>query len=514
MRTIQLSLIGTLLAALLVAAFLIAAVGSLLPPTVPAIEAGKLILGSSHEGERPAVLFDHDAHTKALGNAPCDSCHHRDAAGVPQVVEQPLAEESVAPSLAETHGKCMTCHEDRLSENLSAGPTTACGDCHSLANNALGKDARDLFFDRHRHAQHEAVLQPELGRSSCASCHHRYDDQRKALYEAPGKESSCRECHEEASTPTVRGLRQAVHQNCVTCHLQRLGLQKKSGPVDCAGCHSSTTPRDWTTVPRLLRGQPEVATIHTMSSAMAAVGFNHAAHESREGTCRVCHHDTLERCVVCHALGKGRDLQTVKLATAHHTPRDPRSCVGCHELEKQEPACRGCHDRPLQELPTTSCGLCHDGGPGVTEVSSDESAPTTSSSRTGALLAAFQDLSSDALPETLRLDLLAAEYEPSIFPHRKIIQTLLQKLEASSLAQHFHPELATLCSGCHHHQQPSQALHYARCAACHGQDDEDRRPGLLGALHQQCLGCHQRMNLGHTGCEDCHRRRPQQDEVR
>ncbi len=56
------------------------------------------------------------------------------------------------------------------------------------------------------------------------------------------------------------------------------------------------------------------------------------------------------------------------------------------------------------------------------------------------------------------------------------------------------------CSGCHKHSTGAPA------AAGNHTDDfiyHIDKPGLKGALHLQCLGCHLSED-GPTGCEDCH----------
>jgi hypothetical protein len=119
---------------------------------------------------------------------------------------------------------------------------------------------------------------------------------------------------------------------------------------------------------------------------------------------------------------------------------------------------------------------------------------------------------SDA-PETVTIDLLANLYDPVEFSHAA------------------HTEMAE-CSDCHHHtvgtvtnrwncknchENPLEGDRVA-CSDCHPRDRfgsqylatldnpdlyHKEKPGLKGAFHLNCVGCHQE-NGGPTGCEDCH----------
>lgn len=118
-------------------------------------------------------------------------------------------------------------------------------------------------------------------------------------------------------------------------------------------------------------------------------------------------------------------------------------------------------------------------------------------------------------PDTVELDSLANYYEPVTFDHA------------------MHSEVAGSCADCHHHttgdaptnptcarchEAGSEASAIA-CRDCHSAnpfsaenlktiDDNPQlyhtgKPGLKGALHQKCMGCHQEMGAP-TGCQDCH----------
>lgn len=140
----------------------------------------------------------------------------------------------------------------------------------------------------------------------------------------------------------------------------------------------------------------------------------------------------------------------------------------------------------------------------------------------GAFLAVFTlapilDSGAENPPDSITLDSIAKLYEGVVFDHA------------------MHVGVADSCATCHHHGTgaPVQDENCARCHSgsekkaivacqeCHSsqpfsaasvnlkEKDIKRyhrdKPGLKGAYHQNCLGCHEEMG-GPTGCEDCHPR--------
>lgn len=90
-------------------------------------------------------------------------------------------------------------------------------------------------------------------------------------------------------------------------------------------------------------------------------------------------------------------------------------------------------------------------------------------------------------PDHVILDELEYEYEAVIFNHR------------------LHAEMSAMgseCSSCHHF---SEGGHIDACKACHpvGAREDIHQPGLKGAYHRQCMGCHRDWS-GLTNCEICH----------
>ncbi|WP_303721564.1 cytochrome c3 family protein [Malonomonas rubra] len=125
-------------------------------------------------------------------------------------------------------------------------------------------------------------------------------------------------------------------------------------------------------------------------------------------------------------------------------------------------------------------------------------------------------------PESVTIDALAKYYEPVEFDHE------------------MHVDVSEDCSSCHHHTTGTGTADQY-CSKCHSeykelvkvacQDCHPTQPfsaevvnlqsqqdifhadmnGLVGAYHQNCMGCHQEVG-GPTGCEDCHARTEAGDE--
>lgn len=93
-------------------------------------------------------------------------------------------------------------------------------------------------------------------------------------------------------------------------------------------------------------------------------------------------------------------------------------------------------------------------------------------------------------PETVELDMNGEFYGPMEFTH----------LEHTDYADEG-------CTQCHHHQPPLER--FKKCGACHESKpfqgpDKLNVPGLKGAYHRQCVGCHVDYGSGPTECTECH----------
>jgi hypothetical protein len=124
------------------------------------------------------------------------------------------------------------------------------------------------------------------------------------------------------------------------------------------------------------------------------------------------------------------------------------------------------------------------------------------------------------IPDSIELGSLANNYDKVTFNHAK------------------HIEIVMDCAECHHHttgtlaQNPncvrchknSGATANVACRSCHLAQPfsaaalreksktayHNDIPGLKGAYHLSCSGCHQKMG-GPTGCQDCHKRNKKGD---
>lgn len=139
-----------------------------------------------------------------------------------------------------------------------------------------------------------------------------------------------------------------------------------------------------------------------------------------------------------------------------------------------------------------------------------------------ALVAASPSLAADP-PKTVSIDPLVEYYAAAPFDHE------------------MHLDVADSCATCHHHtagvppktgvcakcHRKADAQEKVACRACHaaqpfvtaeigihkdGKTYHIDIPGLKGAYHLNCLGCHQQMG-GPTGCQDCHKRVKKGDDL-
>jgi hypothetical protein len=453
--------------------------------------------------DRAPVLFPHDQHTEALDqqDRDCETCHMRMENGRLSLLFKRL-EDTNRESLMELyHDQCIDCHNETATTGAESGPTL-CGDCHRVDPQFVSS-RQPIGFDRSLHERHRQGMEAQ-----CGQCHHVYDEETEELYYAEGEETTCRYCHLAQAVDDTPSLSDAAHWACISCHLTR----PDAGPTDCAGCHDSERQQQIEIVDnpeRLDRGQPDFVLLRANnldSSKVATVPFSHVEHEDFNTTCRVCHHKDMKPCVECHTLSGSDDSQGVTLQQAMHAMRSDHSCIGCHNLKKQQTACAGCHSLMEQgRLTEHSCTICH-AGPTPATVTTVEDRYSSLAQFSPSPASIRLSFGTEDIPDTVTIATLEAKYEPVQLPHRQIIQKLMEHISDSKIATYFHGHEDVVCQGCHHHTPIGTPP--PLCESCHGEpfnEAEPFKPGLLGAYHRQCLGCHQSMQIEEPAeCEGCH----------
>jgi Class III cytochrome C family len=466
--------------------------------------------------ERPQVVFNHGLHENKYIKEGCRICHPQNEEGnfIFDFPFRPVLrdKESIMDSY---HGICIGCHTRLVKEHKKAGPVQ-CGSCHRNEFQSVKIQYPLCDFDFGKHDKHTKKL-----KENCSYCHHIYDTEEKdeelrLVYEK-GTEESCFYCHdiEKKRGPALsritrvaaeKGLsmRKVSHAQCVNCHLTYVRKGEKTGPRVCSECHSGKylTIADLAKVPRPDRDQPKKPFILINDAQMKGVPFDHAIHEKNSRTCRSCHHETLQACKKCHGIVGGQESRGINITGAYHDVFSGSACTGCHEVKKTERDCSGCHHHLLDmgvqaKGPKKAfCAVCHSGrkeGLSVTPI-------------------AVRDLSDRKVPERVTIKVLENEYEPATFPHREIVQKLVNISNRSKMATDFHRGIESICRGCHHESDPQAEAKVdtpPNCRKCHAIRFDSlnmNKPRLLAAYHRQCMGCHDMMGITKTeACKDCHK---------
>ena len=117
----------------------------------------------------------------------------------------------------------------------------------------------------------------------------------------------------------------------------------------------------------------------------------------------------------------------------------------------------------------------------------------------------------DRIPEKVTIGMLTNRFEPAAFPHRKIVNALIDKTRDNRLAGYFHSEKGTLCQGCHHNSPAAKTP--PKCISCHSKPFNAKdpfKPGLIAAYHRQCMECHKSMGIAKpvsANCTACHQKK-------
>jgi len=515
--------------------------------------AGRILLSlgpAEHDHSRPQIFFEHEKHVRALGERACDTCHAQQPDGTlvftfPKNIPGTAGPEALMDTW---HDACIDCHSERTDRGQHAGPVT-CGTCHvrdrgsrpvyapvlpsyyeplrdtyhgecrnchnepALTAEDAGELAWNTFyvhkgtvtkpqqppsgFDYHRHDLHSRTLQED-----CGLCHYLAPEKRLAL-EQEGKKPQCRDWMLEPDPAGGWRDEDYAHVRCVNCHYTRITAgEEKAGPLLCSGCHTpeTRTAEQMLDVDRIdCKQEKKILIGPDNDSVMAAVPFDHAAHQLRTASCQECHHKDIRACRECHTPTGDEKGDHVTLAQAYHSERVGRSCVGCHDRQKQKPECAGCH----QHLPATlasqaACTSCHSGN--LEALKRHHTAPKP------------ETLMPPGTKESWDIAKLGENYTQVHFKHLEITRALADVCDTSSLARTFHTSDTALCSACHHYSPLEPGKPVPACRTCHDAESmlSPGRPDLLGAYHQQCLGCHQKMDATEKTmpqkCEGCHTR--------
>lgn len=490
--------------------------------------------------ERPGVIFFHDGHTDALKkeNKDCGTCHF---------IEKPdkdfislkfkrLKDNSKQDVMEIYHSECIGCHKAFYEADKKAGPIETCGECHKKDPGVISS-RQPMGFDKSLHFRHtKAATAPcqkyqwqkdkEKNKGDCALCHHEYDESAKKLVYVKGQEGSCRYCHKKETEGNRISMRYASHLACIDCHKKTVAENKKAGPVTCRGCHDLKEQekiKKLDAVPRIERNQPDVVLLQIAevesnqelaAARMKPVPFDHKSHEAYNASCIICHHSSLDSCSKkCHTLAGSKEGDYVNLERAMHQKNYEESCVGCHKANQKEPRCAACHAfLEAEGKASSACQICHMNA----VIDASESAldrKVIAEKLLKARKAVTNIYKDEDIPEKVIIQELSDKYEPVELPHRKIVHTLQDNIKDSKLAGYFHAEKGSICQGCHHNSPLDKKP--PRCASCHGKPFDGRnifRPGIKGAYHQQCMGCHGVLNLDRpksTRCIDCHKEKKQ-----
>jgi hypothetical protein len=266
----------------------------------------------------------------------------------------------------------------------------------------------------------------------------------------------------------------------------------------------------------LIKSTPkEAGSDSIQANRMHFVPFDHKAHEDYNDSCRVCHHESLQPCNACHTLGGKKEGDHVNLEKAMHLANTEKSCLGCHLTRQAEKNCAGCHSfmGKGEKKAEDTCQTCH-----MTPVLDPATPmdPEQEKALAARMLQSRRPVTGtypqEDIPEIVMIKNLSKEYEGVNLPHRRIVNALFKGIQEDKLAAYFHTQEGTLCQGCHHNSPVSKKPPY--CGNCHGKPfdaENPMKPGILGAYHLQCMGCHQEMGMTKpVGCTDCHKKK--QDE--
>ncbi len=490
--------------------------------------------------EQPPVLFLHDLHTKTLEKEEknCSLCHLDDKHYLSiKFMRLKNSGKNIIKTLF--HDNCQKCHQEMAASQKKAGPVD-CKGCHSEKPSII-RSIHPFDFDKSLHFRHT-----KRNKNRCDFCHHKYDESSKTLYfykkkyivrRMPEKKAwtsfisdgTCRYCHGQTKDINRLSMKDVSHITCIECHRKSDKAKKSAGPVDCSGCHDEKKIKlikKEENVPRRNLKQPDttIVSLNTqdeeIKNRLNLVPFNHKSHEEYNDTCRVCHHARLNKCSSCHTLSGSEDGNNVALQQAMHQAETKRSCIGCHKMMAGDKSCAGCHafGDKHQSQKISSCHSCHRTQLPVNAKPEDQDQRQQVKEKitTAFLLDSGKPVASPlkgkSIPSKVVIKHLTEKYGPVEFPHLQIVKKIAENIKNNKIANYFHTETTTLCQGCHHHSPGSTTP--PDCRNCHGRPFDERspiRPGIKGAYHKRCMGCHDEMEIkSPNGCTECHKEKIKQ----
>ncbi|MBL0716346.1 MAG: hypothetical protein JJV98_21920 [Desulfosarcina sp.] len=467
--------------------------------------------------QRPTVVYRHDQHTEVLmkQGKDCSVCHLKDEKNRMSPKYKRLKEVDANSTMLVYHDNCIACHTETLASGEKGGPVT-CGGCHAAKPTAVS-DWKAIELDKSLHFRHTKKLKDQ-----CKLCHHEYNQETKKLVYVEGQEGACVYCHREQAEENRISQQDASHAACISCHRETRDKKAEAGPINCSGCHDPDKQLEIAVVedvPRMKRNQPDMVFVKTgVKSALTpegavrakAVPFNHKAHEGYNNTCIVCHHASLTACAECHTVNGAKEGDFIQLNQAMHQIGSDPSCIGCHNRAQEDKSCAGCHTfiRKGIKQDTASCRACHmEAAPSGAEITGKPEESAMAAMLLTSRVPVRGTYADADIPEKVTINKLEKKFRPVEMPHRKIVQALVKGIGDNPMAANFHADPGTLCQGCHHNSPPSKKP--PQCASCHGKpfvENKPHTPGLLGAYHIQCMGCHAEMGIGKpVGCTECHK---------
>ncbi len=325
----------------------------------------------------------HFRHSQTLENK-CDACHHQyDKEAQKKVYikgqedscrychKEQIEENRISMRQA-SHEGCLSCHQDFIAQEKSAGPVN-CNGCHSQEGQTaiaqiedvprLERNQPDVVWVKRTATDETATpevlakmaavpfdhIRHEKAADSCIVCHH-------------ASLNRCADCHTENGTDAGNNvtLAQAMHeksaaQSCVGCH-----QQKQRQEATCAGCHAKAPAEFGTDATRCQvchsapTGEQYQAMTDQPQLASQTLDFNRSNRVDLDLS-KIP--ETVEIKTIVdeyHPVRMPHRKMVQTLATA-----SVEDNLALYFHQSPETLCQGCHhNSPASATPPT-CGSCH-----------------------------------------------------------------------------------------------------------------------------------------------------------